>query len=165
MSEFETFYRENLRLVYGMALAKGGKAWEAEDLTQETFLRAWRHFDTLAGMDSAAQRGWLVRTLRHLAVDTWRKERARPSEAPEMSSPGPDVSERVALQMDVARALAGLNEEDREVVVLRYFMEMNSREIGEMLGIPEGTIRYYLMRCRRHLAEQLAHWTSEGDRS
>jgi RNA polymerase sigma-70 factor (ECF subfamily) len=162
MDDLEAFYRGNVRLVYAMALAQDPDPTQAEDLTQETFLRAWRHFERLSGMDPPAQRAWLVRTLRHLAIDAWRRARAFPQEALEPSGPSMPPADRVALRLDVTRALGALEETDRQIVLLRYVMEMNSREIGEVLGMPEGTVRHRLMRCRSHLVERLAPWAPEG---
>jgi RNA polymerase sigma-70 factor (ECF subfamily) len=163
MDEFESFYRQNLRLVYATALAHGADAARAEDWAQETFLRAWRHFSRIAALESPAQRAWLLRTLRNLAVDDWRRERlaAEVTEGPAFST---EPAERAALRLDVARALDGLEAEDREIVVLRYFVELNSREIGEVLHMPEGTVRHRLLCCRRHLAERLAPWDPQGAR-
>jgi RNA polymerase sigma factor (sigma-70 family) len=71
----------------------------------------------------------------------------------------------MALRLDVARALAGLDESDREIVVMRYLAQMNSREISDLLQIPEGTIRRRLMGCRNQLADQLMLWAPREERS
>lgn len=181
MDDLEAFYRRHVRLVYAMALAQDPDPTQAEDLTQETFLRAWRHTERLAAMDPPAQRAWLIRTVRHLAIDAWRRERAFPHEALAPSCPSLPPADRAALRLDLARALEALEAEearfgreadsaggrapgDRQIVLLRYVMEMNSREIGELLRMPEGTVRHRLMRCRSHLAEQLSAWAPEGGR-
>jgi len=164
MDDLEAFYRGHVRLVYAMALAQDPDPTRAEDLTQETFLRAWRHTERLAIMDPPAQRAWLIRTLRHLAIDAWRRERAFPYEALAPGCPSLPPADRAALRLDVARALGALEETDRQIVLLRYVMEMNSREIGELLRMPEGTVRHRLMRCRGRLAEQLSAWAPEGGR-
>jgi RNA polymerase sigma-70 factor (ECF subfamily) len=180
MNDLEAFYRGNARLVYALALGQTGNPADAEDLTQETFLRAWRHFRVLASLAPAAQRAWLIRTMRHLAIDTWRRTRqcsvlgARCS-VEDMEEADAELhgvfpsehrapsTEHLALRADVAQALATLTPEDREIVTLRYFMEMNSREIGETLQMPEGTVRHRLMQCRQVLAERLAAWRPGGD--
>src|SRR5207249_6145325 len=76
MSGFDVFYGDNVRLVYAMALARGVGPTCAEDLAQETFLRAWRHFELLCGMEPIARRAWLVRVLRNLAADDYRRRKA-----------------------------------------------------------------------------------------
>ncbi|HZT40746.1 MAG TPA: RNA polymerase sigma factor [Chthonomonadaceae bacterium] len=158
MNAFDDFYRGHIRLVYAMALARGAGPSLAEDLAQETFLRAWRHFGLLAGMDPPAQRAWLIRVVRNLAHDAWRREPMTVDTEGEPDRPALESGERAALRLDVARALACLEEPDRELVVLRYFLELNSREIGEILGMPEGTVRRRLVDCRRQLRERLLPW-------
>src|SRR5215470_7636204 len=101
MNEFDAFYRCNLRLVYAMALARGLPPCAAEDLTQETFLRAWRHFGLLSGLEPLAQRAWLLRTLRNLASDAWRRRRPVVGELHEDEGPSEEPAERAALRLDV----------------------------------------------------------------
>src|SRR5690348_13062885 len=130
MNEFDAFYRRNLRLVFAMARVWQREPCLAEDLTQETFLRAWRHFGLLATMEAPAQRAWLLQVLRNLVSDAWRRSRSAPPEMYEPSELPEEPAERTALRLDVAQALSKLEAIDREIVVLRYFMQMNSREIG-----------------------------------
>ena len=161
MVEFEAFYRKYVRLVYGLARARAEGPEQAEDLTQETFLRAWRSFGGLSGMEPAAQRAWLMRTVRNLSIDAWRRreqsELHRGQHRSELHG-GPEQSD---LHLDVMDALGALEEGDRELVVMRYVEEMNSREIGEALGRPEGTVRRRLAKCRELLARRLAQWGPE----
>jgi len=164
MNDLEAFYRDNVRLVYAMALGQTGNAADAEDLTQETFLRAWRHFRVLATLAKASQRAWLVRTMRHLAIDAWRRQSSCPVVPLDEAFAVPEPGERRELRADVTRALSQLSPEDRVIVILRYFLEMTSREIGEMLQMPESTVRHRLMQCRSRLAERLAAWKPGGDR-
>lgn len=162
MNDFEAFYRDNFRLVYALALARTVSQDLMDDLVQETFFRAWRHFDALSAQPPRAQRAWLAQTLRHLFVDHWRRDRLQ-RDAPAMPA-APSAQPQIVLRLDVARALAGLEETDRTIVLARYFLEMNSREIGEMLDMPEGTVRHRLLHGRRYLAEKLAAWNAQGDR-
>ena len=162
MQDFERFYREHVRLVMAMARARVIDAEQAEDLTQETFLRAWRHAADFVGMDAAACRAWLIRTVCNLATDAWRH---RSVEAAAMEpAPAEPTQGRTELRLDVEHALAQLTPEDRELVTLRYLEEMNSREIAELLGRPEGTVRRRLSDCRARLAGGLAQWAPEGVR-
>ena len=69
---------------------------------------------------------------------------------------------RGTTRLDVARALEGLEDGDQELVVMRYLEEMNSREIGEALGMPEGTVRRRLVRCRELLADRLSQYAGDG---
>lgn len=148
-------------MVYALMLARTMNVAVAEDLTQETFLRAWGRFHELTGFETGAQRAWLVRTARNLLVDEWRRNRLREGyqgDSP-VGLPDPAASD---LRMDLAQALASLEDGDREMVIMRYLEEMNSREIGEVLGMPEGTVRRRLARCRSLLAERLRQWAPDG---
>jgi len=158
MNAFDAFYREHIRLVYAMALARGVGPSLAEDLAQETFLRAWRHFGLLATLEPPARRAWLIRVLRNLAYDVRQREVLPIDIEAEPDRAALDSGERAALRLDVARALSCLEEPDREIVVLRYFLELNSREIGEILALPEGSVRRRLMACRRQLRQRLLPW-------
>jgi len=158
MSDFEAFYRANVRLIY--ALARARNAAEAEDLTQETFLRAWQHFGRLSRAEPPAQRAWLVRTLRNLATDVWRRQRADAVWREPLPEP---ESDRADLRADLQHALKTLDGHDREIVTMRYLEEMNSREIGEALGLPEGTVRRRLAECRGVLAQHLSQWAPKGE--
>lgn len=160
---FDAFYRRYVRLVYAAALASCANPQAAEDLTQETLLRAWRHFSAIQERDRAARIGWLLQTLRHLTTDTRRREKperyAAISERDEdNATQDADRDDPLLRRIEVARALTALSPVDREIVVLRYFGEYNSREIGEALNLPEGTVRRRLAECRRALSQELAHW-------
>jgi RNA polymerase sigma-70 factor (ECF subfamily) len=158
MDAFESFYRDHLRLVYAVAAARVTDPAQVEDLVQDTFFRAWRHFHRLTLLPPQAQRAWLVRTARNLITDHWRAARhAAPADLIR-AAPARPLAERVALRLDVARALLTLREHDRQIVVLRYSLGMNSREIGALLQMPEGTVRFRLKQCRAALAERLAPW-------
>lgn len=161
---FNEFYQSYVRLVYATALSRNGIPCAAEDLTQETMLRAWRGFEQVQNLAPAAQRAWLLTTLRNLTVDAVRKEKpdrwqSWESQPEQSSGGGTDMS---SLRLDVAKALTKLDPLDREIVVLRYFADLSSPEIGETLSMPESTVRRRLMNCREKLATALAPW-SEGE--
>lgn len=160
MDDFERFYRANVRMVHAMALTLTHRPWEAEDLTQETFLRAWRHQRQLLAGEPAPQKAWLLRTLRNLATDEWR--RARLAEKVGRAHHVRDDPASWDLRLDVAEALRALDQTDREIVLLRYVEGMNSREIGKALEMPGGTVRRRLSEARALLARRLAQWAPGG---
>ena len=162
MSEFEAFYREHVGLVHALARGRSADAWQAEDLAQDTFLRAWQHFGSLSGLGPPVQRAWLARTLRNLSIDAWRRNSAAP-ELLEDDAPAAAGEEQAALRIDLAQALSQLGDMDREMVMLRYLGDLNSREIGEAMGIPEGTVRRRLAESRETLAEHLSAWAPAGE--
>ncbi len=160
MEDFERFYREHVRLVLAIAAGRVAQAAAAEDLMQETFLRAWQHYSHVSLLPAPAQRAWLVRTVRNLATDAWRRQMLA-----EQTPADPAPEAQTELRLDVAQALAELAPEDRDLVVMRYVEEMNSREIGEALGVPEGTVRRRLAECRERLAPRLSQWAPQGART
>ena len=111
----------------------------AEDLVQEAFYRALHHTQELDGMDLAQGRAWLYRTVRNLFVDRFRRERreAVMAELPED-----------------AQLLSGLPEEERILFTMRYLEGYNSRELGELFGIPPATVRMRLASARKHLQRE-----------
>lgn len=165
---FDRFYQRHLSLVRALALAKTGDIGRGEDLTQETMLRAWRSFEVLRTRDADGQRAWLLTTLRHRAVEAWRRTRTEesldaalsPSALDKVSlDKAGDCGRLSALTLDVAHALSTLREEDRELIVLRYFQGCDATEIGAMLQMPPGTVRRRLGEVRQNLARLLGAWS------
>lgn len=153
MEEFDRFYERHLALVWAAAIARTADRCQAGDLVQETMLRAWRHYDQIRHRDDNGQRAWLLTTLRHRTIEAWRREKPT---APETE---PVVAQDdLPLRIDIARALAQMDPTDREIVVLRYFEQLDSPQIGTILELPEGTVRRRLAEARRELARRLAAW-------
>lgn len=143
-------YREHAEplLAYVRTLV-GGDASRAEDIVQETLLRAWRHSDTLT---AETARPWLFRVARNLVVDGYRAQQRRPrevsSDAAEQLSAADDL-DRTLLAWQVAEALQELTPAHREVLVELYFRDRPIAEAARTLRIPEGTVRsraYYALR-------------------
>lgn len=119
----------------------------AEDLVQETFLRAWRHRDGLAAHGSA--RAWLFRVARNLAVDWHRRQTARPGES-EARGDGTarmtdlateDSLEAVVLRADLVQALQTLAAPHREALVHLHLLDRTQRETARLLNVPLGTVK------------------------
>ena len=132
----------------------------AEDLVQDTFVRAMGHLDLLGALKPYQQRAWLYRTLKNLFLDGL-NARQRQQELVDQLAREPGTSpslEDLVLSPD---PFALVPERFRDVVVQRYVLGMNSREIGEALGIPAATVR-----SRLYLAIQEARsrLQQEGDR-
>ncbi|MEO3930447.1 sigma-70 family RNA polymerase sigma factor [Micromonosporaceae bacterium B7E4] len=125
----------------------------AEDLVQETLLRAWRHAETLAA-DPPKIAPWLYTVARHVAIDAMRARRARP---PEVSLPDlnrvpstDDEMDRVVSVHAVRIALGKISPDHREVLIEMYYRGASVAEAAVRLGIPEGTVKsraYYAVRA------------------
>jgi RNA polymerase sigma-70 factor (ECF subfamily) len=135
---------------YAMHLT-GGDAQRAEDLVQETMVRAWRHPEALADRPA---RPWLFAVARNLAVDAHRARQSRPSEVVGQSAfdslPAHDDADRTLESWAVAEALASLRPDHRTVIVETYYRGCSVAEAAATLGIPPGTVKsrtYYALKA------------------
>jgi RNA polymerase sigma-70 factor (ECF subfamily) len=138
----------------------GGDRQRAEDLVQETLVRAWQHPDALDPAKGSV-RAWLFTTCRNLAIDAWRRRSVRVGEVftdapPER--PAVDETERVVESWVVAEALSRLSQQHREVLVECYYRGRSVAEVAEQLGIPAGTVKsrtYYALRSLKLVFQEL----------
>jgi RNA polymerase sigma-70 factor (ECF subfamily) len=138
-------------LAYALRLT-GGDRGRAEDIVQETLVRAWRHLDRL-GQDTGPVRPWLFTVAQRVAIDAHRARRARPAEvgdAPLASMAGLDELEPTLDRIVVTDALDSLSREHRAVIVETYYRGRSVAEAARVLGVPEGTVKsrcYYALRA------------------
>jgi RNA polymerase sigma-70 factor (ECF subfamily) len=159
---WEQVVREHSARVYRLAYRLSGNAQDAEDLTQETFVRVFR---SLADYQPGTFEGWLHRITTNLFLDmVRRRQRIRFDALPEDterlpgSAPGPEqVYAATHLDPQVQAALAALSPEFRVPVVLCDIEGLTYEEIGATLGIKLGTVRSRIHRGRVQLREALAH--------
>jgi RNA polymerase sigma-70 factor, ECF subfamily len=138
-------------LAYAMRLTGGDRA-RAEDVVQETLVRAWRNLDRLD--DAVAPvRPWLFTVAQRVAIDAHRARRARPAEVgDEMLAvvPALDELEPMLDRVVVAEALHSLSREHRAVIVETYYRGRSVAEAAAVLGVPAGTVKsrcYYALRA------------------
>jgi RNA polymerase sigma-70 factor (ECF subfamily) len=142
--------------IYRYLLSLAERPDVAEDLTQETFLQAWRHLDQFQGR--APLRAWLYGIARREFLRALRSRRSQTSldELAEVAEPhGPAWTEGVQLRIVLCR----LPREEREVVLLHYLEGYNCQEIARIVRAPVGTVKQRLMTARAHLQQELG----EGD--
>jgi RNA polymerase sigma-70 factor (ECF subfamily) len=138
-------------LAYALRLTDGDRT-RAEDIVQETLLRAWRNLDRL---DEAAGpvRPWLFTVAQHLAIDAHRARRARPPEVGDAALANVAELDRVEGTLDriiIADALDSLSHEHRAVIIETYYLGRTVAEAAGVLGIPPGTVKsrcYYGLRA------------------
>ncbi|WP_052668543.1 RNA polymerase sigma factor [Nitriliruptor alkaliphilus] len=162
---FTTLYETHRAPIHAFLLGRTSDRGVASDLLQETFLRAWRRWNDLDGFDDDRRRAWLFTVARNLVVDHHRSRAtrtardealAREQRPPDGHDPG--AAEQVALAEQVDRlheAIAGLPEEQREVLAMSVVAGMTSGDIASATGVPAGTVRYRLHQARRQLARTL----------
>lgn len=154
---FAALVRRQSRFVFRVAFSVLRDPHDAEEVVQETFLRLYR---TSAWRDMRDERAFLARAAWRIAIDRLPKNRP-PATAASLASndPGPEgavlMAEKIAA---VHRLIDGLPEEFRQPLALSTVDELSSREIAEIMGIAEGTVRTRLWRARQILKQKLERY-------
>jgi RNA polymerase sigma-70 factor, ECF subfamily len=163
---WEDLVKSHTRRVYSICYRFTGSDTEAQDLTQEVFLRIFRNLKSFRSGEGSFQ-VWLGRLTRNLLIDHYR--RTRPERVTEsIEEQLPMLEEKTAMSSRTDGMLAGreasellqkalekLSPELRETVILRDLEELEYREIAQVLGVPEGTVKSRLNRGRAELARVL----------
>ncbi len=146
-------WRFSLRLV-------GRDEARAEDVVQETMLRAWRHRSVLESSPPAL-RAWLYTVARNIVTDEWRRQRTHRetpvAEVPERST-GDDAVDQMLLSWVVGEAITRLSPEHRAVLLECYYRGRPVAEAARRLGVPEGTVKsrtHYALRALRLALEEM----------
>ncbi|MCF3136740.1 sigma-70 family RNA polymerase sigma factor [Streptomyces olivochromogenes] len=153
LAELHRLYEGRLLRVVARLTGDFGRA---EDIVQETFLRAWQHPRAFAGGADAAL-PWLLTVARRLTIDhhrmlSRRAQEVDSEESVESGVPPVDPYDNVLRAWDVARVMAGLPDHHREVLVELYFEDRTAAEVATRMGVPVGTVKsrsHYAMRTLR----------------
>ncbi len=148
---FEAWMRQWADIIVRFAHHHGGPWMTAQDVAQETFLRAYRHTLSHGALPSS---GWLFRVASRLMIDEYRRQ-SREVVGDERLQ-GATYELDIDRQLVVLEALESLSERDRECMALFYFRDWSLEEIARHLKIPSATVRTRLFRARerfRHLWE------------
>jgi RNA polymerase sigma factor (sigma-70 family) len=168
VGRFEQVILPHLDAAHNLArwLLRGGS--DAEDLVQEASLRAWRGFNTFRGSDG---RGWLLAIVRNTCFSWLRKNRRQElsdefdEDIHSSATDAPDPERLLFEGLDATRvqqALEDLPAEFREAIVLRELEGLSYKEIGDIAGVPIGTVMSRLARARKRLQNTLAVQTRKG---
>ena len=125
---------------------------EAEDLVQDTFLKALTHLHTLSSLSDPQQRAWLFKVLRNLRYDRYRKQRF---ERPMQDEDEPGINLDEFSEVEMKELLQTLPADLRDTVYKRYWLGLNSRQIAEPLGLSDATIRCRLSTAIHMLRNQI----------
>jgi RNA polymerase sigma-70 factor, ECF subfamily len=162
---FTQIFERHRHGVHAYFLGRVSEPELASDLLQETFLRVWRRLSEVAPLAGERQRAWIFTVARNLAIDSYRAGATRrATEASlrqaaatrEATVAGPHLEAEHAERLAQLEAAIGeLPEEQRVILSMATAGGLTSRQIGEALGEPPGTVRYRLSQARKQLAAAL----------
>ena len=167
---FEALYKDHLRDVYSYSYYRVGNHHDAEDITEQTFLQAYRHFERARRESNGRPlRPWLIRIAHNLAANYHRDRSRRPEaniEAVEPPAHPHDTEQIVSGREDlraVMRRLDDLPDERREALIMRFALDMSNREIARALGKTDGATKVLIHRAIKQLEELIAAEDAEPE--
>jgi RNA polymerase sigma-70 factor, ECF subfamily len=160
--DFTELYRAHLRDVYSYAYYRIGNHHDAEDITEQTFVQAYRHFERAQRESNGRPlRPWLIRIAHNLAANYYRDRSRRPQtnldDAAILSAPL-DTERVVEEREEVKEVLEGVSklpDDRREALIMRFALDMDNREIARALGRSEGATKVLIHRAIRQLEQGL----------
>ena len=160
--EFEELYRTHLRDVYSYAYYRVGNHHDAEDVTEQAFLQAYRHFERARReSDGRPLRPWLIRIAHNLASNYHRDRSRRPQAALDAVEPPshPHGTEQIVEGREELRLvmdrLQRLPDDRREALIMRFALGMSNREIARALGRTDGATKVLLHRAIKQLEQEM----------
>ncbi len=156
-TDFEILVKHNMKRAYYVALGFLGSHDSAMDVSQEAFIRAYRHFDKFDKNKNFFT--WYYKILKNLCLNFIRNNKNRKTEnylelrntASDSNSPE-NILEEKELKENLYDAIEKLNTDEKEILILREFEGMSYTEISELLNIPEGTVMSRLFYTRKKLS-------------
>jgi RNA polymerase sigma factor (sigma-70 family) len=152
-------YRRWSELIFTIALRFTASRADAEDITQQVFVAAWRGRQTLRPSEAALP-GWLIGIVRHRLADHYDRRRrdqrdllvvGRNSVVAEAARPDLDVADRLMLAYEIE----ALGEPRRTIVTLAFYRDQTHEQIATELGLPLGTVKSHIRRALLHLRDRL----------
>ncbi len=157
-AEFSELYRTHLRDVYSYAYYRVGNHHDAEDLTEQTFLQAYRHFErALRESNGRPLRPWLIRIAHNLAANLYRDRSRKPASPIDDTTAlaAPHTTEQLVEGREQAKqvldGVAQLPEDRREALIMRFSLGMDNREIARALGRSDGATKVLIHRAIKQL--------------
>jgi len=147
---YDAFFAASWARLEGQAYVLTGSRELAQDLTQEALLRAWTHWNRVAGYDNPER--WTRRVLHNLCIQSWRRSQVRRRPGPPDTSTAPETADDHVLLAQAMRLLPG---EQARALLLHDGLALTVAETAQELGVPEGTVKSWLSRSRKVVAANL----------
>ena len=161
-SDFTELYRSHLRDVYSYSFYRVGNHHDAEDLTEQTFLQAYRHFERAQRESNGRPlRPWLIRIAHNLAANYYRDRARKPQtqlEDAAVVSATHDTEDLVEGRQELKDVLEGVSklpDDRREALIMRFALGMDNREIARALDRSEGATKVLIHRAIKQLEQSL----------
>ena len=160
--DFDRLFEEFSAPIYNYVLRMVGDRDRAADITQDTFIKAYRHIDSLT--DVSSTRSWIYRIATNTAIDDMRRRKhmarmdddEHHAERPD-TAPGPEAQVMgVVLDERIQRAMLLLRPNHRQCLILSDVEDMSAHQIGEVMGLSYGAVRTLLCRARGEMRRHLA---------
>ena len=150
---WEELYEDHYKELVACGTRMSGSKELAEDLVQETFVKALMNTETVADLSPGKRRAWLFRTFKNLFFDRYRR---MVLELEYEQNWQPEYGEDPGIQkIENTMLLQPINPQHRAIFQLRYFDGYSAEEISQMMNLPPGTVRSKLSRCRKYLKQNL----------
>jgi len=160
--DFERLYRDHLRDVYSYSYYRVGNHHDAEDLTEQAFLQAYRHFERAQRESNGRPlRPWLIRIAHNLASNFHRDRARRPQAVLENTEPIAALhgtEQIVEGREELKRVMTHLDQlpgDRREALIMRFALGMDNREIARALGRTDGATKVLIHRAIKQLQEEM----------
>jgi RNA polymerase sigma-70 factor (ECF subfamily) len=158
--QFSELYRSHLRDVYSYAYYRVGNHHDAEDLTEQTFLQAYRHFErAMDESNGRPLRPWLIRIAHNLAANLYRDRSRKPQTTIDDTTvlTTPHTTEDLVEGRDelhrILQGIEHLPDDRREALIMRFSLGMDNREIARAMGRSDGATKVLIHRAIRQLEE------------
>ena len=166
---FNKIIQDNVQTIFHLLYNMTGNYEDAQDLAQETFIRAFLKIDQYNR--KAKFSTWLYRIAYNVAIDFHRKKKRFYNEYPESLNQKANLNNKqLIIQKEyseeneaIKSALSNLTGPQRMAIILHYYHGFKTREIGELLGCSEGTARVHLFRAIRHLRKDLGQYSKKEE--
>lgn len=151
--DFDEFFRASYAPLARALAVVTGDAQEAEDVVQDAFLQALRHWGRVRAYDRPE--AWVRRVALNKQLDQGRRRGRRDRAVERLRAQRPPATDGATDGPDLVAAIAGLTEQQRRVVGLYYLLDLPVREVADDLGLAEGTVKSHLAAARAALATHL----------